>query len=763
MIVTDRSISKFLAFHEERLSSVLQKISENRHRIIFTVSESGRLEGVLTDGDFRRWVVNQQGAIDINVAVREVANDAVTFVNDGADPLEIEQLLIKGRDAIPVLDEYRHVVAVAYRGSDDLRIGRFGIGAEHPAFVIAEIGNNHQGSVSMAKELVDLAADAGADCVKFQLRDMASLYRVSGTVHGAGEDLGAEYTLDLLAKYNLSAEQLFEVFDYCKNRGVLPMCTPWDLRSAQALAEYGIEAYKIASADLTNAELITAVTKSGRPMIISTGMSREAEIVEATALLRKLKAQFVLLHCNSTYPTPFKDVNLRYLVRLREIAGSVVGYSGHERGYQVVMAAIAMGAKVIEKHFTLDRGLEGNDHRVSLLPTEFAEMVRAIRDVESAMGGTGATAGQRDMTQGELMNREVLAKSLVATRDIALGEIIDESMVAIRSPGRGVQPNRKDELIGRRSMRNITSGDFFYSSDLEDDVVKPRPFQFDRPWGVPVRFHDAHRLIGLTNLDLVEYHLSYKDLTVDIHAIFAGRPLPIGYVVHSPELFEGDHILDLASIDPQYRARSIVELRRVIAMTRALREYHQQPEDPVIVTNVGGFEVSGFLPVAERERRYALVADALKAVSQAGAEVIIQTMPPFPWHFGGQSHHNLFVDPDETAAFCEQNGVRLCLDISHAILACNQNGWSLADYVAKVGPYVAHLHLADGKGTDGEGIQIGEGQVDFRQISRQLAEVSPKASFIPEIWQGHKNDGEGFWVALGRLESLGVQQQRLSA
>jgi N-acetylneuraminate synthase len=178
---------------------------------------------------------------------------------------------------------------------------------------------------------------------------------------------------------------MYRAFDYTRSAGLVPLCTPWDQQSLQRLVEYGLDGFKIASADLTNHQLILAAAKTGKSLLVSTGMSLEREIIDATDLLQRAGAPFVLLHCNSTYPTPMQDVNLAYMDRLRKFQ-RVVGYSGHERGYEVCIAAVARGAKVIEKHLTLDRTMEGNDHRVSLLPQEFAEMVKAIRNVESAVG-----------------------------------------------------------------------------------------------------------------------------------------------------------------------------------------------------------------------------------------------------------------------------------------------------------------------------------------------------------------------------------------
>ena len=175
---------------------------------------------------------------------------------------------------------------------------------------------------------------------------------------------------------------MYTAFDHCKKVGIFPLCTPWDLESLAALETYGMEAYKVASADMTNHEMLTALARTGKPLICSTGMSDEEEIIQSVTLLKRLGTQYILLNCNSTYPPPFRDVNLRYMTRLREIGGCMVGHSGHERGINVAIAAVALGAKVIEKHITLDRNMEGNDHKVSLLPDEFRAMVEGIRQVE---------------------------------------------------------------------------------------------------------------------------------------------------------------------------------------------------------------------------------------------------------------------------------------------------------------------------------------------------------------------------------------------
>lgn len=743
-----RDISRLIVFSEDDIVKALAKISENRLGFVLCVSEAGRLEGVLTDGDVRRWLTTTD-AFDLSRPVIEIANREFLSLLDGTPPEIIASHFSDRITFIPLVDDQRHLRAVAHRDGGAITIGERMIEEGQPAYLIAEIGNNHNGSLELAKRLIDLAAEAGADCAKFQMRSMATLYRNSGDAGDASADLGAQYTLDLLSRFQLSDDEMFSAFDHCRKRGIEPLCTPWDPESLAKLETYGMRAYKLASADLTNHDLLSAAGATGKTLILSTGMSFEDEIVAAVGLLKQHRAPFVLLHCNSAYPAPFKDINLAYLKRLKELSGGPVGYSGHERGFAVAVAAVARGAVVVEKHFTIDRNLEGNDHRISLLPNEFAQMAKAIREVEESIGENS----ERRLTQGELMNREVLAKSLVAARPIARGEVIEGSMIAIRSPGQGLQPYHRAGLIGRKAKRDFTEGDFFYPSDIDKGEHVARSFAFRRPFGLPVRWHDLHHMAGASNLDLVEFHLSYKDMEQNPGDHIRDEGFDLDLVVHSPELFAGDHIMDLCAADPDYRQRSIDELNRVTDLTRRLAGYFDRARRPMIIINAGGFSLDAALPRSERETMYEMIAAALTQVDQTDVEIIPQTMPPFPWHFGGQRYHNLFLSAEDITAFHDAYGYRVCLDISHSALACSHEGASFRSFLEAVGPITGHLHIVDAKGVDGEGLQIGDGTIDFAMVAEVLDRTAPNASFIPEIWQGHKNSGAGFWEALSKLEA----------
>ena len=627
-----------------------------------------------------------------------------------------------------------------------MKIGDSVIGSSN-VFVIAEIGNNHNGSIKLALDMVDSAVDAGVDCVKFQMRNMSSVYRKKSLAK-QGEDLGTEYVLDLLDRFQLSQDEHEQIAQYCKNKGILYMCTPWDSDSLSALEALDVQAYKVASADLTNLPLIENLAETKKPLILSTGMSSVEEIQITTDFLNSRNAEFCLLHCNSTYPAPLHDINLNWIKKLKDIH-PLIGYSGHERGIAVTLAAVGLGAKIVERHFALDRSMEGPDHAASLEPAEFKVLVSGIREIEEALG----EGLERTISQGEMINRENLAKSLVASRCLVKGTVIEPQHLKVLSPGQGLSAQNYEKLLGRAVQRDMLEEDYFYPSDLKDSRVEPKNYKFNRPWGVPVRYHDFGEYSAKISPDSFEFHLSYSDLDLNIDEFLVGE-YECGFVVHAPELFSGSRLMDLASPDEEYRQYSVMETQRVIDITRSLKKYFPATERPMIVANIGGFTMDELLPTDQLEVYYERFAHSLSQLDLEGVELIPQTMAPFPWHFGGQRYQNLFVHADECRHWCEKLNLRMCFDISHSCLMSNHFGVDFYEFAEKIAPITGHLHLGDASGVNGEGLQIGDGDIDFKRLGSILNKHCPQASFIPEIWQGHKNGGEGFWIALNKLETL---------
>ena len=276
-----------------------------------------------------------------------------------------------------------------------LQIGSRRIGPGEPCYVIAEVGINHNGDLGIAKQLVDAAVSAGADAVKFQKRKLRETYReeiIDQPRHG---EQGLQYIVPLLIEFELSDDQFRELFAYCRARGITAMCTPWDRASVDFLETCDLAAYKIGSPDLTNFPLIEYVAATGKPMLLSTGMSTEEEVRRTLAFLDDRNVEFALFHCVSTYPAAPEEINLRFMERLREWSRRPVGYSGHDTGTAISLAAAAMGARMLERHLTLDRTMRGPDHKASLEPAVFTEQVRALREVEASIG-----VPQRWITRG---------------------------------------------------------------------------------------------------------------------------------------------------------------------------------------------------------------------------------------------------------------------------------------------------------------------------------------------------------------------------
>jgi N,N'-diacetyllegionaminate synthase len=320
-------------------------------------------------------------------------------------------------------------------------------------FIIAEAGVNHNGSIEIAKKLVDAAVHAGADCIKFQTFKAKNL--VTKTAEKAAyqnkQISQKESQLSMLQRLELSYIEFTEIASYCKEKGIVFLSTPFDHESIDFLDQMGIEKWKIPSGEITNYPYLVKIAQTHKPIILSTGMSTVHEIEDAVKVLQtKGAGPITLLHCTTEYPAPYDEVNLNALVTLMNIFKLPVGYSDHTQGITIPIAAVAMGAVVIEKHFTLDRNMEGPDHKASLEPDELKAMVEAIRCVEVSMGD-----GVKKPTKSELKNLAIARKSIVARKPIRVGEKFTEENIAAKRPGTGISPMQWNEVIGQCSKRSF--------------------------------------------------------------------------------------------------------------------------------------------------------------------------------------------------------------------------------------------------------------------------------------------------------------------
>ena len=320
-------------------------------------------------------------------------------------------------------------------------------------YIIAEAGDNHIGDFNTALKLVDVAKRAGADCVKFQTfvtEEIISKYAEMAEYQkkNTGKE---ESQFEMVKRLELSFDEFRKIKEYCDRVGIQFLSTPFDLKSVDFLNELGVPFFKIPSGEITNYPYLIKIAHTGKPVVMSTGMCEPDEILAAINVLEKNgSGEITLLHCNTEYPTPLKDVNLYAMRTMKKMFGKKVGYSDHTKGIEVPVAAVALGACEIEKHFTLDKNMPGPDHKASLEPDELGRMVKNIRNIEIALGD-----GVKRVSESERKNIAIARKSIVARRNIQEGEILTEENLAVKRPGTGINPMQWMEVLGTRAVRDF--------------------------------------------------------------------------------------------------------------------------------------------------------------------------------------------------------------------------------------------------------------------------------------------------------------------
>lgn len=335
--------------------------------------------------------------------------------------------------------------------------------------IIAEAGVNHNGDMELAKRLIDVAVDAGVDMVKFQTFKADSLVskaakKAEYQTKNIGDDDDSQY--NMLKRLELSHENHVELISYCKERNIQFFSTAFDTEGLEYLNSLGFERFKVPSGEITNYPYLKKLAEIGKPVILSTGMANMQEIEAAIEVLTSeslAKVDITVLHCNTEYPTPMEDVNLLAMNHIKNQIGVEVGYSDHTLGTEVPIAAVALGAKVIEKHFTLDRNLEGPDHKASLEPIELKAMVKAIRNIEYAISGSG----EKKASKSEVKNKEIARKSIHLLRNLKKGEVIEESDLITLRPGNGISPMEWKTVIGSKARYDLNAFQILATKDLE--------------------------------------------------------------------------------------------------------------------------------------------------------------------------------------------------------------------------------------------------------------------------------------------------------
>ncbi len=619
------------------------------------------------------------------------------------------------------------------------------IGSDFPTYIIGEVGINHNGITEIAKYLIDVCIKSEADCVKFQKRDFEDLYMKTVLENSKIFDQQTSYTLYAQKRAELAFNDLKYLKKYAENKGLDFLCTPFDKKSVDVLEKLQITAYKIGSPDLTNFPLLNYICSKKKPMILSTGMSTLNEMEKTVNFLNTKNAQFCLLHCNSTYPARKEDINLNFIKTLKKF-GVPVGYSGHERGIAISIAASLLGACIVERHITLDRTMRGPDHAASLEPEGFRRLIRDIRVIETAKGNE-----KRFLSRGEYFNRNILGKSLVSTISIKKGEIFTEEMITSKSPAKGISPQFYFEFIGKKALRDLNSDEYLKYSDLgrTDSDIKLNPCY---NWGFIVRFNDYKNYIQYKP-KLFEFHFSDQDLFTSLDKWFS-ETVNAELAVHSPTNWDDD-VLDISADSEILQSRSIESIINTIDITRQMVKYFIKQKDKPVKMVLHAPGINRFERITDNQHYYKNLHDALQSIDFNGIELLLENLGPFGWYYGGQGFNNIFYNPKEIREFLEKEKLKMAFDTSHAAMYVNslsKNKITVRQFYKEVKHLIRHVHVADTIGTMGEGLQIGEGMINFKEFLPEL--IKTNVSYLPEIWLGHNYGGRGFIETLNKITKI---------
>jgi len=739
-------------------------------KTLLVVDKHNKLIGTITPGDVTRLLGQRHRVSNVNPLEAEAQDVCFT------EPKYLyESVISKGEKAAfreiasdassvhrlyPVVTSSKILVGMYIPElslAAQKHIGKHAVSQGSPPLIIAEIGVNHNGRLSDAKELVLHAKNAGANIVKFQLRDMPEVYTEDALT--SSNELTVEYTVDHLKKTNLSFDEIAELFRFARDQDIDPICTAFDTNSLKLVSSLNPICYKLASCDISNYPLICALRDAGKPVIYSTGMSTLSEILQCHNILSTSGSPIFPLHCVSVYPAPSSHLEMPRIKQLSNLLGTSCGYSSHDNDIIAPILAVAMGATIIEKHITLDKSAVGPDHKASLEPDDFKRMCLAVREAWQAIQTNGTVS--RRLSQIEKLNQVNLSKTLYPKKDISKGTILRPDMFLVRSPGGGISPMILSAIHRYHAKTDLLSRKPVTEDDIEIERLSPHGnIESSRATisniliGCPVRYRDFSDISNLVNPDSFEFHLTYRDVGSRPSSKIFESLSASKISFHAPECFEEDHLIDLCSLDQEYRHKSIEYIQNTIDhIDQHFARICDQPYPLVI--NAGGFNRDAFITDSDQINKLIdSLATSLRYLTFKCCKPYVQTMPPFPWHLGGRSHHNLFTTASQSVQLAKDLDLSICIDLSHTFMASQHfdlDFYSELDEMLEVSDY---LHVSDAASVDDEGLQIGDGKIDFEHVARLLNKrESTSYTAIVEVWQGHLSLGKGFNTAIQELRN----------
>lgn len=740
----------------DKLRAVQAKLLSNTLPFILVTTASKKLLGFLSLADVERQIFAYgfDGDIDQNLI------NPCRFVRVEGVPLEQDNRA-KAYGFLPVLTSSGDLIGCDYYEREKLHcIDGSYIGEGMPPFLIGEVGNNHQGDITIAQHYIDSLMESGFDAVKFQMRDLESIYR-PGYLASHSRAVEDEYSSKLIEKFSLSNQQILDLIR--NNRHARVFATPFDLKSARLLLDAEPPCVKTASADISFLALHDLLARSGIPVIVSTGASSLDDIDVVMDLYRRHNQKPILLHCVANYPPNVDQLNLLNVVTLRERYDCPVGYSSHDVGQEASIQSVGLAACVIEKHVTFDQNLEGNDHRVSLPSDEWRSFSASIRSAFSRLGSPS-----REINQGEKLIKVSLGKSLYAKVDIPKGAPLSQHLFESLSPFKGFTELDLYKNGGGFASKNITAGEplersnvGFLNQSSDTDEIQYSALDIPKNFGVPVRFNDYKRAITETRVSGVEFHLSEGDLALakdDPELLSRVADSLQGRIdwlaIHAPEQFSGDFVVDFSSTQDDILTKSYEVIIDTMQIADSLAKKLRLSLEVPVIANLGGMTYAK-LDSNELQDKQSKITDnmlkflalpSLQSVNRSIVKLMPQTMPPYPWIFGGSRFHNALIESQNIQSFCHDTDLSVTLDVAHSLMHCIDMGIDFSGFLQEIEHVVGYVHLGDAVNATSEGLALGTGALDLEGFLKWMA--ARRLLGVTEIWSGHLDNFSGFKTAL---------------
>ncbi|PMB02577.1 hypothetical protein CEN49_25280 [Fischerella thermalis CCMEE 5273] len=621
-------------------------------------------------------------------------------------------------------------------------------------YVIAEIGKACNGNMGYCEQILHECKTAGADAIRFHHFHLESSVFKEALQKSTERAWSFQLKLPFLNEVLFTENEYRAILNRCKELGLDFIGTPWDIPSYHIFRNAGVKNIKINSLNAFNVPLIKEVRRDSRKLYISTGGLAERDIRNLYEIHNLGEDDVTLMHAVIAYPAPKTIINMRALKVLKKYS-TRIGYSSNELLSTPLLAACALGATVIEKHVHLNHS-PYDVHKASITTIQLKEMIREIREMEQILGRE-----IKQESRGEMVNQDILSKSLILKEHVQKGEVISEKNLALQLPSKGVNAKQWLEVVGGKAKRDLNKGEYLFSTD----IVKEKDYQsigiqpnrqdneetasyIPGKRGVVVRLKDIDEMIAGQKVDYVEVHYAASDLD----KVDSCKDYDLDLVVHLPEYSDGV-LLDLCSHDEQLRKYSIEVINHVMEKARRLKPHFKRLSgDLKFVTHPGSLTYPH--PDENPSEQYALFLDSLKQLDSSGLEVLVENMTPFAWFLDKdwapkQGMSNSFMDAEELSIFLNTHKYNMCFDVCHAKLYCNYAGKDLYTFMRTIRPYVKHFHFSDCTGIDGEGLQVGEGEINWQEVCEVFSDYS--YGWTPEIWNGHHDHGKKFYEAHEKL------------